>query len=211
MQCPADFHHPITDPRFPPPDGVLEPAAAFDAAVDMLDAHAPSSKLPIPSFLRSRQLVAARLLRRLEDVHAVQREGLKTQVWQQLSPRRQRLGRGGSAALVMDTARMRLTQEEEAQGLLDQQEVFQPVPFFLAAITRFLFSRVVGARKGSLGTVVTKRGAAVGGRACTSSAREASTGTGGPATPSWWRRASTWRQGASPKVRSVLRNTGNKP
>jgi hypothetical protein len=33
------------------------------------------------------------------------------------------------------------------------------VPFFLAAITRFLCSCVLGARDGSLGTVMTQRGA----------------------------------------------------
>jgi hypothetical protein len=110
----------------------------------------------------------------------------------------------------MDAARMRLAQEEDAPGLINQQEVFQRVPFFLAAITRFLFSRVVGARNGALGAIMTKRGAAVGGSAGTASAREASTGTEGPATPSCSRRASIWRQGASPKVRSVLRNTGSK-
>jgi hypothetical protein len=210
MPCTADFHHHIADPRFPQPDGFFEHTAAFATAVDMFDAHAPSSKLSIPSFLRSRQLVAARLLRRLEDVYTVQRKRLKTQVLQQLTPGRQRIRRGVGDALVRDTARMRLTQEENAQGLIDQQEVFQHVPVFLAARTRFLFSRVMGARNGSLGTVVTKRGAAAGGRAWIVSAGEASTGTGRHAPPSCSRRASTWRQGASPKVRSVLRNTGNR-
>jgi len=210
MQGTADFHDHIADPRFPQPDGLVEHTAAFDTAIDMFEAHAPSRKLPIPRVLRSRQLVAARLLRRLEDVHTLQRERLNPQVLPQLTPRRQRRGRGVGDALVMDTARMRLAQEEDAQGLIDQQEVFQPVPCFLAAITRFLFSRIVGARNGSFGPVVTTRGAAVGGRACTSSAGTASPGTGGHATPNCSRRASTWRQGASPKVRSVLRHTGNK-
>jgi hypothetical protein len=105
---------------------------------------------------------------------------------------------------------MRLTEEQHAQGPIDQQEVFQHVPLVLAAITRPLFSRVVGARDGSLGPVMTKRGATDGGAACTSATDEASAGEAGSAAPNCSRSASTCRHGASPKVRSVLRNTGRK-
>jgi hypothetical protein len=209
MQRTTDFHHHVANPVFPQPNGLFEHTAALDAAIDMFDAHAPSSQLPIPSLLRSRPLVAARLLRRLEDVHAVQRERLKTHVLQQLTPGRQRIGGGVGDALVMDTAWMRLTQEED-EGLIDQEEVFQHVALVLAAIIRFLFSRVVGARDGSLGAIMTKRGAAGGVAAWTASAGEASNGWGGPSTSRRARKTSTQRQGASPKVRSVSRKTGSK-
>ena len=210
MQCTADFHDPVADARLSEAAGVVDNTAAFDAAVDMFDAHPSPSDLPIPCFLRSRQLLSAGLLRQLDDVHAVQREGLKAQVLQQLAPCRQWIRRGVGEPLVMDTPWMRLTEEQNAQGPIDQEEVFQHVPLFLAAIASFLFSRVLGARDGSLGTVMTKRGAAEGGAACTSAAGEASAGKGGSANPNGSRRASTWRQGASPKVRSVWRNTGSK-
>src|SRR3954454_23166992 len=109
----------------------------------------------------------------------------------------------------MDTARMRLTQEEDVHGLIDQEQVFQHVPLVLAAITRFLCSRVVGARDGSLGAIMTTRGATGGEATCTSSAGGVSSDGAGTATPRRARRASTWRKGASPKVRKVLRNTGS--
>lgn len=102
--------------------------------------------------------MAARLLHRLEDVHAVPRERLKTQVLQPLTPRPQRIRRGSGDELVKDTAWMRLTQEQEAQGLMDQQKVFQHVSFFLVAITCVLCSRVVEARNGSLAPFMTNRG-----------------------------------------------------
>ena len=210
MQRAADFHHHIANPCFPHPDRLFEHAAAFDAAVDMLDADPSPSDLPIPGFLRSRQLLSAGLLRRLDDVHPVQRERLKAQVLQQLTPYRQGIRRRVGDALVMHTARMRLTEEQNAQGPIDQEEVFQHVALFLAAITRLLFSRVLGARDRSLGAVMTKRGAAGGGAAGTSCAAEASSGTAPATMPSCAWRASTWRQGASPKVRSALRNTGSK-
>jgi hypothetical protein len=88
---------------------------ALDTAVDRLDAYAPPSQLPIPRFLCPRQLVPTRLLRGLEDVHAVQRESLQARILQQLTPRRQRIGCGIGDAFVMDTTRRRLAQEEEAQ------------------------------------------------------------------------------------------------
>ena len=71
MQGTADFHPHVAKPRFPQSDGLFEHAAAFDAAVDMFDAHAPPSEPLIPRFLRLRQLLAAGLLRGLEDVHSV--------------------------------------------------------------------------------------------------------------------------------------------
>jgi hypothetical protein len=210
MQCTADFHHHIADPRFPYPDGLFQHAAAFDAAVDMFDAHPSPSEPPIPRFLRSRQLLAAGLLRRLDDVHSVQRKRLKAYILPQLAPSRQWVRRGVGEALVMDTARAGLTQEEDGQGPIDPQEIFQQVPLFLAAITPFLFSRVLGARDGSLGAIMTKRGAAGGVMARTSSAGGASSGKSGTATPMRVRKASTRPQGASPKVRKVLRNTSSK-
>ena len=199
MECTADFHHHVAHPVFPHPDGLFEHAATFDTAIDMFDAHPSPSDLPVVRFLFWRQLFPARLLRWLDDIYALQRERLKARVLQQLAPRRKRIRCRVGHALVVDAARMGLTQEQDAQRGIDQQEVFQPMPFFLAAIARFLCSRVLGARDGSLGAVMTKRGGAVGAAAGTSAAGEASSGMGAPATSSCLRRASIWRQGASPK------------
>jgi hypothetical protein len=206
----ADFHHHLANSRFPYPDGLFAHAAAFDAAVDLCDAHPSPSTLPMPRFLGSRQLVAAGLLCRVHDGDTVQRERLTAQVLQPLAPCRQWRRRSVDDAFVMDAARMRVTQEEDAPRRVDQQQVFQPVPLFLAAVARFRFSRVLGARDGSRGTVMTNRGATGAGAACPSAAGEASTGRDGPASPSWSRQASTGRQGASPKVRRAVRHTGSK-
>jgi hypothetical protein len=210
MQRTADFHHQIANPRFPYPDGLFEHAAAFDTAVDAFDAHAPPRYLPILRFLRPRQLMPAGLFRRLNDGDTVQREGLKAQILEQLTPHGQQIRRRVGTSLVVHTARMRCTEEQDVRGPIDAQEVFQHVPSFLSAIPCFLFSRIVGARDGSLGPVLTKRGGGLGTTAGTASVGEASPGRAGPVPLSCSRRASTWRQGASPKVRSVFRKTGNK-
>jgi hypothetical protein len=150
--------------------------------------------------------VPAGLLRGLDDLYSVHRKRLKAHVLQQPAPGRQGIRRGVGDTLVMDTTGMRLTQEEDAQGLIDQQEIFQHVPLVLAAIASLLLSRVLGARDGSLGPIMTKRGGAAGPAA----AGEASPVRGGSATPSCTRKASSVRQGASPTVRRALRNTGSK-
>ena len=203
MQCTADFHHHIANPVFPHPDGLLKHAAAFDTALDMFDAHPSPRNRAVVRFLFWGQLVPARFLRWLDDVHALQREPLKAQVLQQLTPSRKWIrGRIGHA-LVVDAARRGLTQEHDAQRGIDQQEVFQPMPLFLPARARLLFRRIVGARDGSFGAVMTKRGMASGVAAGTASDRADAKGTGGNSSPRHWRKASTLRQGASPKVRKV--------
>ena len=203
MQGTADFHHHIAHPVFPPPDGLFEHTAAFDTAIDLFDTHPSPRKRAVIRFLFCGQLVPARLLRGLEDVHALQREPLKAHVSQQLTPSRKRIqGRIGHA-LVVDAARRGLTQEHDTQRGVDQQEIFQPMPLFLPAIARLLFRRIVGARDGSFGAVMTKGGMASGVAAGTASDRADASGTGGNASPGHWRKASILRQGASPKVRKV--------
>ena len=110
MQPTADFHHHVTKPRLAQADGLLEQAAALDAAVDRLDTHAPPRERPIPRVLRPRQLVPPRFFRRLEHGHALQCERLNAHVLPQLTPDRQRRRRGISDALVMDTTRRRVPQ-----------------------------------------------------------------------------------------------------
>src|ERR1041385_1039576 len=175
----------------------------------MFDAHPTSSDLVVVYLLGGRQLFATRLLCRLEDLHALEGEPLKAHVLQQLAPRWQGIGRHISHALSVDAARSGRTQEHDAQRGIDEEEVFQHMPLFLAAITRLLFNRVCGARNGSLGAVMTKRGAAAGVAGSTADAA-ASKGRSASASPRWWRKASTLRHGASPKVCKAFRNTGSR-
>ena len=110
----------------------------------------------------------------------------------------------------MDASRLGLTQEQDAPRGVDAEEVFQPRPCFLAASARLLFRWIDGARDGSFGAGMTKRGRAAGGATGTAADRADAKGTGGHASPRHWRKALTLRQGASPKVRKVFRSTGSK-
>jgi hypothetical protein len=50
----ADVHDHITDARLPEPASVVDDAAALDATVDVLDAHAATSDAAIGGFLAAR-------------------------------------------------------------------------------------------------------------------------------------------------------------
>src|SRR5262245_25439706 len=210
MQRTANFHHHVTYPLCPHPDGLCERTATFDTAINLFDAHPSARNRAVVRLLFWGQLMPARLLCGLEDLHTLQREPLKAQILQPLTPHRQRIRRRVGQTLVVDTARSGLTEEHDAQPGMDQEQVFQHMPLFLAAITRLLFSRVCGARNGSLGAIMTKRGAAAGVAVWAAADGADSTGRSASASPSWWRKASTRRHGTSPQVRKAFRNTGSK-
>src|SRR4029434_542616 len=60
----------------------------------------------------------------------------------------------------MDTAAVSVAQKEDHEEGIDQQDIFYGVVFFLTAITRRLFSRVLGADNPSFRPVMGKRGEA---------------------------------------------------
>ena len=210
MQCTANCHHHVAYPLFPHPDGLFERATTFDPALDLFDASPSARHRAVVRFLFGGQLVSAWLLRGLEARHTLQRAPWKAQGLQHLTPRRQRIRRRIGPTLVVDAARSGLTQEHDAPWGIEQEQIVQPRPLVLAALTRFLCRCVWGARDGALGAVMTKRGATAGGAVWTV-ADGANVMGSSPSSPSrWWRQASTRRHGASPQVRKVLRNPGSK-
>ena len=58
----------------------------------------------------------------------------------------------------MDAAAIGVAQEEDDEQGIDEQDIFDRVVLFLAAITVRLFSRVLGADDASFGAVMGKRG-----------------------------------------------------
>src|SRR5215467_2966931 len=116
----------------------------------------------------------------------------------------------------MDTAAVGGAQKEDREQGIDEQDIFDRVISFLAAITVRLFSRVLGADDPPLGPVMGKRG-----KAC-SAVGPATAGAGSSAsmvttvvasaseTPSRWANAASERAGASPRVRSAASSTGSR-
>jgi hypothetical protein len=110
----------------------------------------------------------------------------------------------------MDAAAISVAQKEDREEGIDQQDIFDGVVFFLAAITLGLFSRVLGADDAPFRPVMGKRGeAGAGARGTGSSSRGATTvAASASETPSRCARAVRQRAGASPRVRSAASSAG---
>src|SRR5882724_11381858 len=106
----------------------------------------------------------------------------------------------------MDAAAESFAEQEDREEGIDQQDIFYRVVLFLAARTRGLCRRVLGADDAPFGPVMGKRGesgtmvgAAFGG-VCSSSSSATTVVTSASATPSRCARAVRERAGASPRV-----------
>jgi hypothetical protein len=110
----------------------------------------------------------------------------------------------------MGAAAVRVTEKKDEKQGIDQQHIFHRMVFFLAAITRGLFNRVLGADDPPLGAVMGKRGdAGAVVRGTGSSSRGAITDAASASeTPSRCARAVRERAGASPRVRRAARRAG---
>ena len=117
----------------------------------------------------------------------------------------------------MDAAAVGVTEKEDREEGIDQQDVFDRVVFFLAAITRGLCRRVLGADDAPLGAVMGKRGeagAAVGtatpGVGSSSASGVTTVAASASETPKRCAKAVRERAGASPRVRRAASKTGKR-
>ena len=132
------------------------------------------------------------------------------------APRGQGIRRRLGNALVMDAAAVGVAQKEDGEQGIDQQDIFDRVVLFLAAITVRLFSRVLGADDAPFRPVMGKRGAAgaAAGAAATgagsSSSGVTTVAASASETPSRCARAVRERAGASPRVRRAASSAGKR-
>ncbi len=115
----------------------------------------------------------------------------------------------------MDTAAIGVAQKEDEEQGVDEEHIFDRMVFFLAAITLFLFSRVLGADDAPFGPVMGKRGesgAATGAAppGAASSSGATTVAASASETPSRCARAVRERAGASPKVRRAASSAGSR-
>ena len=163
MKSAAYFHYKVSHSVFDEADGFFDHATSLDAAVDMLDSHSTLRDQTIGGFLLGREFYSTRFLDRHDDFYSIECEGLKAKVLKKLASGRQRVRSAVGNFLIMPLTFNRLTQKEDRQRLIDQEHVFDGVFLFLAAVIELLIIRVLGARDGSLGAIVTKRGPPSGG------------------------------------------------
>src|SRR5215813_11246604 len=104
-----------------------------------------------------------------------------------------------------------VTEKEDEEQRVDEEHIFYRMVFFLAAITRGLFSRVLGADDPSFRPVMGKRGASdVATRAGSSSTESTTEAVSASEAPSRWARAIRERAGASPRVRRAASSAGRR-
>jgi hypothetical protein len=160
MQCTADFQYTIADARLPQAAGVVDGATALDAAVDVLDTHAPPRDAPIHRLLRACKGATSRLSGGHDDVHLVEGERQEAQILEHPAARGQGVGRAIRHPLIVHAAGVRVAQKEDHQRRVDQHDVFHRMACFLAAIMARLLSRVLGAPDAPFGPIVPTRGEA---------------------------------------------------
>src|SRR3989449_3616306 len=112
----------------------------------------------VGQLLLQSQLLTAWLLRRHEDLHLRERERQEAQILQQPTPSREWVGGGLSDAQIMDTAAVGVAQKEDDEERIDEQDIFDGVVLFLAALTRFLFRSILGTNDPPFGPVMGTRG-----------------------------------------------------
>src|SRR5262247_555017 len=216
VQGATELHHEIADALLPQAAPVLHDATPLDAAVDMLDPESPLVEHLVGQVLLQGELRTAGLLRRHEDFHLREREGQKAQILQQPTPSRERVGSDLRDAPIMHTATGGVTEKEDREEGIHEQDVFDGVVFFLPAITCGLFRRVLGAADAPFRPVMGKRGeagaAAETGATGAGSFSSASTTVAASAseTPSRWARAVRERAGASPRARNAASSAGRR-
>ena len=116
----------------------------------------------------------------------------------------------------MHTAAIGVTEKEDDEQGIDEQDIFYRVGSFLAAITLRLFRRVLGADDTPFGPVMGKRGEA--GAAAGTATRGAGSSASGVTTvaasasetPSRCASAVRERAGASPRVRRAPSSVGKR-
>ena len=116
----------------------------------------------------------------------------------------------------MDTAAVGVAQKEDDEERIDEQDIFDGVVLFLAALTRGLLRRVLGADDAPFGPVMGTRGKAgtVAGTAMrgagSSSSGVTTVAASAAETPSRCARADRERAGASRRARSAASSTGRR-
>ena len=111
----------------------------------------------------------------------------------------------------MGAAAVGITQKENEEQRIHEQNIFDGVVLFLPAITLGLCSRVLGADDAPFRPVMGKRGegdAATG--AGSSSSEPTTVAASASETPSRWASAANERAGASPRVRRAANSTGKR-
>ncbi len=102
-------------------------ATTLHTTVHMLDPQPTAVQRVVGHLLLPRELLATRFLRRHEDLDLGEREGQEAQILQQLTARRQGIRRRVRNGLIMGTAAIGVTEKEDDEQGIDEQDIFDGV------------------------------------------------------------------------------------
>jgi hypothetical protein len=219
MQRTADFHDQIADADLPEAIGVMDEAAALDATVDVRDPDPATGDAPSGPFLGAREGPTPWLLGGPDALDVVEGAGQDAESLEQPAPRGPGVRGGIGHALIVGAARVRGTEQEARERRVEQPQVFQRVPRFLAALKALLRSRILGALEAPFGPIVAQRGEGAAGVGATAGRRAGGPGSAvgttraaasASVTPSRWANACKDRLGVSPQARSVACSPPNR-
>jgi hypothetical protein len=214
MQGTAECHHQSADTLLPQAESVFDNATTLHTPVDMRDPSPAIVQGLVGPLLLPCALLAASLLGRHADRALGEHEGQEAQILQQPTPGRQGRGCRIGNPFIMDAASTSVTEQEDDEQGIDEQDMFDGMVLLLAALTPRLFHRVLRADNAPFGPVMGTRGdtdAAAG--TATTGASSSSRGTitvaaSVSATPSRCASAIRERVGASPRVCSAASSAG---
>ena len=134
MEGTTQFHHEITHALLPQADPIFHNATTLHTAVDMLDAQPPLVEHLVGQVLLQGELRTAWLLHRHQDLHLGERERQEAQILQQPTPGRERVGGGLRNAQIMHTATVGVTEKEDREESIHEQDIFYGVVLCLPAL-----------------------------------------------------------------------------
>jgi len=197
VQGTAELHHEIADALLPQADPVFHNATTLDATVDMLDPQPTVMQGLVGQLLFQGAFLAAGFLGRHEDRDLGQRERQEAQVLQQPTPGGQGIRRRVGNRLIMDAAAVGVAQKEDEEQGMHEQDIFDRVVLFLAALTVGLFNRVLGADNAPFRPVMGQRGESGGATGAATTGVVASSSGATTVAASASETLSQGRQGAS--------------
>jgi hypothetical protein len=124
VQGTTECHHQIADACFPEAEPVFDNATALDTAGHMRDPQPTLVERLVGPLLFPRQLLAAWLFGRHEDLHLRERKGQDAQSLQQPPPGWEPVGGGLRDAQIMDPAAVCIAQKEDQEEGIDEQDIF---------------------------------------------------------------------------------------
>src|SRR6266536_707052 len=157
MQPTTRFHHGITNTILQETDYIFHNPITFHPTNGVFNADSDGGDTTIGRFLRRSEFHATRCFLRLEDRDARQDKALEALILIQATAGWQGIACQLCNALIRGFPFIGVAQEANVTGLVDHEEVFERVAFFLPTVILLLLLRVFRTLDWSFGPIMKKR------------------------------------------------------